>query len=149
MRLFVVVAMLLGSVPAFAQDQKTLDAAADLVMLMKLDEQIAATVDPLISEQVAANPQLVPVEGVMREFFLKYFTAEEIRPRLTEVYAKHFDVKELKAMTKFYKTPTGKKLLAVEPALTVEAGQVGRQIVLDHQAELMQMVMAKLLENPQ
>lgn len=140
----VLVVAMFWSFPALAQDEKALAAAHDLVEVMRVEQQIQATIDPLLDQQIAANPDLAPVQDVMRAFFTKYFTADEIRPRLAQLYAEHFTASELKVMTKFYRTSAGQKLIDKEVELTAASGEIGRQIVLDHQDELQRMVMEKL-----
>ncbi len=46
---------------------------------------------------------------------------------LVPVYARHFDEKEIRALTKFYESPVGKRFVTETPALMQEATVVGQQ----------------------
>ena len=52
---------------------------------------------------------------------------EEIEPKFIEIYDKVFSEKEIKAITTFYKTPVGKKLLEKQHSIMTQSGEVMRE----------------------
>jgi hypothetical protein len=51
----------------------------------------------------------------------------ELTSLLTPVYKKHFTLKDLKELIKFYESPIGKKLAAKNPFILQESMEVGQQ----------------------
>ena len=55
---------------------------------------------------------------------------EELFAETAPLYARHFTVAEIKQMAAFYKTPVGKKMLAVTPQIMGESMQISQKIVM-------------------
>ena len=55
---------------------------------------------------------------------------DEMVTEIVPLYARHFTLAEIKAMTAFYKSPTGVKMLATMPRVQVEAMQATQKSVL-------------------
>ncbi len=105
-----------------------------------------AAIDAQLEAQISQMPQLAQVEGVMRDFFMKYMSYAAMRDDYVELYASVYTEKELKELMKFYGTPLGKKMVATMPELTAKSTKLGQQVVAEHMAELQQAIMAKMQE---
>ena len=82
----------------------------------------------------------------LKKFMKKIFAYDNIKEDMAQIYLKHFTTEELKAMLKFYQTPEGRKIAEKLPALEVEASKFGSQLVMEHQAELIQVLSEALGE---
>jgi hypothetical protein len=58
--------------------------------------------------------------------FMKEVKAEDLVNLIVPIYDKHFTEAEIDDLTKFYRTPTGKKMIEVTPMITDESMTVGR-----------------------
>jgi hypothetical protein len=55
---------------------------------------------------------------------------DELIAETAPLYARHFSVAEIKQMAAFYKTPVGKKMLALTPQIMGESMQISQKIVM-------------------
>lgn len=124
----------LGAAPAFAQ-QAAAPSAAQLALAKDLvqangearafDGVIANIVDGAALSFLSTNPdlakQLRDVAIALRPEFEK--RQAEILQIVATAYATRFTEAELKEALAFYRTPTGKKLVADRPALVQQAVQ--------------------------
>jgi hypothetical protein len=99
----------------------------------------------MIHEQLAKIPNLPP-DAEAREFkmfdeIIKSFPIDEMQQAMVPVYEKHLTKGDVKALTAFYSTPTGQKILKEMPAISAEAMQAVMPI--------MQKMMAKAMESVQ
>ena len=114
-------ACLAGEVRAQAPTPGALAAAKELVVV----KGAAAMFNPLVPGVIESaknsflptNPQLAkPLNDVALALRKEYEARTgEVVDEVARVYAAHFTEQELKDIIAFYKTPTGRKLLAEEP----------------------------------
>ena len=114
-------ACLAGEVRAQAPTPGALAAAKGLVVV----KGAAAMFNPLVPGVIESaknsflptNPQLAkPLNDVALALRKEYEARTgEVVDEVARVYAAHFTEQELKDIIAFYKTPTGRKLLAEEP----------------------------------
>ena len=112
---------LAGEVRAQAPTPGALAAAKELVVV----KGAAAMFNPLVPGVIESaknsflptNPQLAkPLNDVALALRKEYEARTgEVVDEVARVYAAHFTEQELKDIIAFYKTPTGRKLLAEEP----------------------------------
>ncbi|MGI4726989.1 MAG: DUF2059 domain-containing protein [Janthinobacterium lividum] len=86
-------------------------------------------------------------EEVMLAFTTKYITWELLSEKMSALYAEEFTTEELKQLTIFYKTPTGKKYAAKLPKILLKTEQVGQQLTLAHQEEFKAMLQKAFAKN--
>lgn len=139
-------ALALAAPASAAPSAAHLAAAEELLLATDMKKVLSDAIDISMQAQLAANPALVPFEGVMREFLAKYMSWESLRPDMLNLYAEAFTEKELKQITAFYQTPAGRKAASLTPELMAKGSMIGQQKVLDHQAELMDMVQKRAVE---
>jgi|SoiMethySBSTD1v2_1073268.scaffolds.fasta_scaffold731537_2 hypothetical protein len=122
--------------PALAQDVDPEALAvsrklAELTGMADIGDQMISMMAPQISTLVArANPGK---EAEAAELFDKIMipAMREALPEMVDgaakIYARHFTATELTDLVAFYETPLGRKLIASQPTLLAEAGQMGQQ----------------------
>jgi hypothetical protein len=139
MRIMLLVLLLSGAF-AFAQDP-ALDAPAtredvlQLFSIMQINQQMHAMIDVMMKEQKnlvhdaarRKNPnvtqrELDRVDRMMDET-VKDFPVEGLLDDMVPVYQKHLTKTDVSAMSTFYSSSTGQKLLREMPAMTSEAIQ--------------------------
>lgn len=119
-------------------------AAEDLLRAMDMETIMAGSMDLMLALELERNPELAPFEDVMRAFFTRYMGWDGLLPRLAGLYAETFTETELREMTAFYSTPTGRRAAALTPGLMDDAAQLGREIVIEHQGELAALIEARV-----
>jgi hypothetical protein len=111
-------------------------AAEELLRLLQLDTMTDQMIDTMLKAQTQQNPDLAQFQDVMRAFLTKYISYNALKPDLVKLYADAFTEKELREITTFYRTQTGKKCIDVMPALIQKGAALGGQRVMEHMDEL-------------
>lgn len=119
-----------------------LKAAEEVLNSLHMDQQLTSSYDAMTKQGSASLPegQRAAFIVAMRKFLVKYCSWEAMKPELCAIYAKNFTVSELKQLAVFYATPLGQKVSAKTPELMQQSMQLGQQIVIKHQQELVQMM---------
>lgn len=95
---------------------------------------------------LSSQSQAVPAEHrdkftkVMKDFFAKYFSYDVLKPKMAKIYAHEFSEKELKDLTIFYTSETGKKFASKLAFLTKKGMEIGQATVEEHKDELAKMI---------
>lgn len=113
----------------------TRDDVLQLFSVMNIKQQMRAIMDSMMQQQKSLvhdmarrkNPnvtteELGRVDRIMDES-VKDFPIEGILDDMVPVYQKHLTSADVSAMSAFYSSPTGQKLLREMPAMTSEAMQ--------------------------
>lgn len=148
------VAIILSIGPLWAQTAQpapaadNLAASQQLIEVMRAADQFKAILPSLIQNMKAAvvqnRPEMEKNFDAMMPLFAEAANArvKDVTDQMATIYARHFSVDEMHAMTAFYQTPAGQKLLAEQPAIareTLAAGQqFGRAIALDIQTRALE-----------
>jgi hypothetical protein len=141
-----VIGMLLlgGSADAEAKFSKSHRQAVDqLFKAMQLAQVFDELVRRQIDVQIKTNPALARYRGVFRKFMLKYMSWASLRDAMAKIYMRGFSVKELRALTRFYKTPVGRKAARVMPRLSAAGAEIGMRRVKQNMGELQRMIRAQ------
>jgi hypothetical protein len=144
--LAVLVVMMVG-VSCLAAGQITdshRQAAEELLVAMGMERTLEDSINSTLSMQLQQMPQLAQYEDVMRAFLYKYMSWEYLKEHIVQLYAEEFTEAELREITAFYRTETGKKLIELTPVLMNKGMAIGQQAVEEHLPELQQMVLQKM-----
>lgn len=114
-------------------DPAALDAAVELVEAANMDG-IFETVLPLFSQQIVqvvlkVKPELKgKLEPLVDEFLetARKESRAELLQDMAKLYARRLTAAEIRDITAFYRTETGKKLVAVLPQIQLDAAEVGK-----------------------
>ena len=154
------IAVCLISLAANAQQNLSSQVAASkediqkLFTVMNLRQQMLQVMDEMVKQQSQLmrdslkkrNPQIAGAEldrldKTMHEMMAE-FPYSSMLNDLVPVYQKHLNRADVIAMTAFYSSPTGKKLLREMPAMTAESMQAAYPTMQAH----MEKVMARIDE---
>jgi len=135
--LFIAILLLVSALPAFAQadTSPTRDEILGLFALMHVREQVVPAMESIARQQRAIildnlrrqNPHIRPQDM----FRLNQFTTdimnelpvESMIDDMVPVYQKHLSKSDVEAMSVFYSSPAGQKLVREMPAMTLESMQ--------------------------
>jgi hypothetical protein len=119
-------------------------AAEELLQTMQAEKTLQTTVDQMLTMQLSQRPEMKAVEPEMRAFMGKYMSWASLKGDMVNVYASEFSEKELKELSKFYKTPVGQKLLSKQGMLTQAGMELGQRNLQAHLPELQQAIQTKM-----
>lgn len=124
----------------FAEQEAAEHEAATLFELVDMQSTIDDLIPKSIDIEIAKNSTLEPYREVIIEFTKKYMSYEKIRPDLIKIYTKAFTYDDLRHITEFYRTETGKKTIKLFPQLFVEGNKMGQARVQQNIGELQRMM---------
>ena len=121
-----------------------LAAAAELLEVIDMEATLEKSIDATLAIQMAQMPQMAAVEDVMRDFFTKYMSYEVLEDDYALLYADAYSEEDLIALTEFYRTPLGQRVVAATPDITAAGMELGQRATAEHMPELQQAIMAKM-----
>ena len=136
-------ALLWAAVPAWASSEAERQAER-LLEVSNMDRVMEESIALTLDMQLQSDPRLLPMRGVLEQFFRKHMSFQSFKADFVQIYVKVFSAEELSALADFYATPVGQKALRVLPQLTAEGMQLGATRVRAHEAELREAIEAEL-----
>jgi hypothetical protein len=147
----------------FATSESAAPTSAEVMALLQASgaADIAAQLGPLAAQQLSlafhrANPALsLRADAVITDVVVTYMRQmaerDQVVDRLIPIYAKYLTKDDIRQITEFYRSPAGRKLVSVMPAISVESAKVGQEwmesILPGLQAELLRRLKSeKLIE---
>lgn len=121
-----------------------LRAAEELFEVMDMQAQFDQNVELVLDVQLQQNPALAPYRDVMLEFFATYLSWDSLREEVGRMYAESFSAEEIRTITAFYRTPTGRKALELMPELSARGAELGQRRVTENIHELERMLDAAM-----
>jgi len=112
------------------------EAAKELLKEMNLKSVYENAVNNSTIRLIKADPKFKKVEDKIKAFYNKYIGWNSMQDDLAKLYAKYYTSDELKDITAFYKTKTGKKVLASMGRLSYEGQMITRKKLQPHIDEL-------------
>jgi hypothetical protein len=116
------------------------EAAKVLLEEMGLEAVYKKAVENSTKRLVDANPNFKKIESKIKDFYENSIGWSVMKDDLAKLYAKYYTTDELKDITNFYKTKTGKKVLKTMGNLTYEGQMLTRKRLLPHMEELKKML---------
>lgn len=106
-------------------DEKTALIRQILLVTHAADQAVGA-MEAAVPAQRAGNPR---IPGVFWDRFLVQARARrgELVDSMVPVYARTFELAELKALLQFYQSPVGQRVLETQPGLMRESVQIGQR----------------------
>lgn len=146
-----VLVVLIAGISCMASQQITdshRQAAEELLVAMGMERTLEESINSNLSMQLQQMPQLAQYEyeDVMRAFLYKYMSWEYLKEHIVQLYAEEFTEQELREITAFYRTETGKKFIELTPVLMQKGMAIGQKAVEEHLPELQQMILQKMQE---
>lgn len=147
-KIFILLVLLVvTSLNAYAVSDSHRKAAEELMNVSGLKDSMNRMINQMVALQLRQKPVMAPYKNILIKFFKKYLGFDSIKYDFIDVYTEEFTEKELKEITAFYKTPTGKKTITKMPALMNKGAQVGVSKVKMHINELREMIQAEAQKN--
>jgi hypothetical protein len=133
---------------AWANDESVVEAEK-LLEKLGMEQIFENSITQNLDFQIEQSPELLPYLGVMKKFLAKHMSYEILKSDIVDLYSTTFSVQELRDISAFYSTETGKKTLEKLPELARISNQLGNNRVQENINELQQMLekAAKLVEN--
>jgi hypothetical protein len=123
-----------------AKSDSKIEAAKALLEEMNLEKVYKSAVENSTKRLVDANPKFKKIEDKIKAFYEKAIGWKVMKNDLAKLYAKYYTTEELKDITEFYKTKTGKKVLSTMGNLTYEGQMLTRKRLMPHMDELKKML---------
>jgi uncharacterized protein len=133
--IFAIATALAQGAPA-ADPPATRDDILKLFDVMQVKQQMRSVMDAMMKQQTdlmhqtirkrypqASSAKIAEFDRIMQES-MKDFPVDELLDDMIPIYARHLTKTDAEAMSTFYASPTGQKLLHEMPAMTSEAMQV-------------------------
>lgn len=145
MRILVVALLMFSfvSTPAVAVSKSHRSAAEELLNASGMKDSMNKMIEQMVQLQLRQKPMMEPYRDIMLGFFRKYLGYENIRNDFIDIYTEEFSEKELREISAFYRTPTGRKTIEKMPILMNKGAQVGMGKVKTHINELREMIQEK------
>jgi hypothetical protein len=121
------------------------EAALQLIEVLNLKTAVDSMADVALQAQLKGNPSLEPFRQVLIDFMHKYQSWDRLSPEFVQIYMDAYSEKEMREISAFYQTETGKKSVRLMPELIQKGKAVGERIVQEHMDELK----ARLMERAQ
>jgi hypothetical protein len=87
-------------------------AAEEYMLALNMEQTINEGIEDMVEMQTKNNPALAGKKDAFKKFMMKHMSWSVLREDYLKIYMNEFTEAELKDMTSFYRTPTGKKVAA-------------------------------------
>ena len=141
--------VLVSSSGAWAASEPELDpdevkAAKELFEVIRMAETYARSMDMMVEQQVAMSPQIAPFRKTMKAFFNKHMGWGSMESEMIALYCKHFTAQEIREITAFNRTPTGRKSARLIPELSTQGMAIAQRKIQANMGELQAMIEADM-----
>lgn len=133
--------------PAKQADAETTKASEELIETMDMGRLIHKSIESTLETQMGHFLEMgIPREGVaelkeaMLGFMKDVMNWDDLKPEFIRIYAESFTVAELRDLSAFYKTPTGKKSLEKMPELMNKGMAMGQERMMTRQEDLQKLI---------
>jgi hypothetical protein len=139
---------------AYGDEASRMTKADEFLRLAKMDEMLQQTLK-MVSEQtksgvlqqmmgVKTSPEaqkdLAAFQDKVANLIADVFAWEKLKPAYVKLYAEAFTDEELDGIVAFYKSPTGKAMVAKTPSLMTKASTVVQQRMAEAQPALQKLI---------
>jgi hypothetical protein len=128
--------LLIGAAPGPAPMSSHEKAAREVVQLLLSGGDVTTSAIDTTMSMVLQEPDMAPYEKQVREWYRKVLAESNFEEEMVKIYMDTFSEQELLELTAFYKTPTGRKMIAATPEIMKRGVAIGRRQAEAHSAEL-------------
>jgi hypothetical protein len=126
--------------PVPEAQQAGAEQVEELLVAMQVKDHVSKTMDQMLSMQMRVHPEGSAVIDATREFYEKYMSWDAVKGGLIEIYQETFTADEVAALTGFYQTPAGQKMIEKMPELSSRSMKVTMERMGKHMNELREML---------
>jgi len=143
--------------PASKEDvEKYLEAIHSHEMMKQMVQAMSKPMHDMVHEQYLKSKDQLPQDFEERtnksmDEMMKELPFDEMLDAMVPAYQKHFTKGDIEALTAFYSTPTGQKILREMPAIMSEAMETMMPLMrksIDHMTQRLQDQMAEMMKQP-
>ena len=102
-------------------------AAERLVEAMRIEQAATEAAARVLLEMLAAEPAWRAHEDILADYIEERLGWDVLRTEVVRLYAETFSAAEIEELTRFYHSPTGRKLAAQSPDLALRMQAVARE----------------------
>jgi hypothetical protein len=151
-RLILAAALLLcGAAPAAAQEEPTpgeLEAVREFLEVSRTRENLTRTMEATLRSGPAED--MPPgFADAMRRFFAEHLRYEDLEPGFIRIYTDLFTEEELRALSAFYRTPVGQRMVELTPELAARTQELTSEVMEEAMPELMELMMEAMEQEVQ
>jgi uncharacterized protein len=139
---YLIAAVLLVAAPAFAESPKEKEIRK-LLAITNASQLGGQVMHQVLATFKTQMPNVPPAFWAELSTELK---PDDLMEKLIPVYDKHLSAQEVKDIIKFYESPSGKKLLAAQPAMVQESTVIGQEWGRDIAEKVLQKLKQKGLD---
>lgn len=127
------------------KDSAALDTAIDqLFKILHMEENTNNMVVGMVDSQIRADPRIASARERIHVLLVQYVGWNSIKDDIRGVWKSHFTLEEIKQLTAFYSTPTGKKYIDLMPTVLNEGSVIVNQRMTQHTPELLKVLQEEL-----
>ncbi len=128
----------------YAQMEKSMPAMMRQQALAMIQADPKMTPEQKKEASAKAEQMLPGVSQAMARIFNDQSLIDEVIDAMVPLYADNYTVAEINQLTTFYKSPVGRKMMALSPKLAAEGMAIGQRIMTPRLGKLMQDVMQEV-----
>ena len=121
--------LILGAVtfPVQAQTVAEEQAVYEMFDAQGMRDQMNKIIVMMLQNQLKEEPQLKAFQYELLQFYAKHASYDVLKKELARIYLKHFTMTEIREITKFYKSPVGRKIREKSADVLLEANELSRK----------------------
>lgn len=127
---------------SIANTESHAKAIRDLFKLMQLEKMTEASIDANASALAQQTDQPAAAKPKIDKFLRDAVGFKAIEGDMVKLYQKHFTEKEVQDLLKFYRTPTGSKLIRNQMTLLRDGAMIGQNKMASRQADLQKLLLS-------
>lgn len=127
------------SLPARASDEQV-KAIREMFQAMEIEKTVNETLGATAAMLAAQTENPVKAKPLMEKFIQETIGFKAVEADMIKLYQTNFSLAEVQEITKFYKTPAGKKLAGKQSELFKEGAEIGQAKLLAKQEELQKII---------
>lgn len=121
-------------------DDGHVKAVRELFQAMDIEKTVSETLGSTAALLAAQTENPAKAKPLMEKFIHETIGFKAVESDMIKLYQATFTLAELQEITKFYKTPTGKKFAGKQSELFKEGAQIGQAKLLSRQEELQKII---------
>jgi hypothetical protein len=131
-----------------AADRRAANASTvdELLRTMRVESQMQTSFTDMVAVMIRANPTLEPYRDILVDWAAKTMTWDQVGPELRDIYATTFSETEMQEIIRFYRSPTGQKVLDRLPEAMRRSLAAGAKLAELHREELQEMIAERARE---
>jgi len=129
---------------SYSQTDAHKKAAEEFLVVSGAELVYKASMEKMMELQTQSNPTMAQYSDIIKQWANKYISWASVKDEMVNLYSYEFSEKELKEISKFYKSPIGLKLASKIGEIMNKSSETIQKKALEHTPELQKMIMDKM-----